>query len=270
MTDADHPYAATIERFSGFARDYDRYRPSPPAALAPLLALYTRAEKPGLVIDLGSGTGLSSRYWAERGAEVIGIEPSADMRNEALRRTSTSNVRYQEGFSQATGLPAGCAQIVTCMQSLHWMEPQGTFKEARRILAAGGVFAAVDYAWPPMSVSWRADQAWIACNARANELEASLPGVRPPRWDKSSHATRMRASGCFQFVRDLALHHVDAGGAERFVGLLRSQGGVMDLLKAGYSEHDLGIDVLEGVARSELGEAAHPFYWSARVSIGVV
>lgn len=56
----------------------------------------------------------------------------------------------------------------------------------------------------------------------------------------------MRASGCFRFVRDMALHHVDAGGWPRYVGLLRSQGGVMDLLKAGYPESDLGISRARG------------------------
>ena len=270
MTDPGQTYAATIERFSGFAGEYDRHRPSPPAALASLLASYTGTERPARVIDLGCGTGLSSRYWAERAVEVIGVEPSADMRHEALRQTSSANVRYQEGYSHATGLPAASVQIVTCMQALHWMEPQATFTEAGRILVSGGVFAAIDYDWPPVSSSWRADQAWSACNDRAGALEASLAGARPARWDKSGHAARMRASGCFRFVREAALHHVDAGGSERYVGLLCSQGGVMELLKAGYSAEDLGIIELDRIARSELGTEPRPFYWSARVRVGVV
>lgn len=112
--------------------------------------------------------------------EVIGIEPSADMRREALRQTIAANVHYREGYSHVTGLPAQCAQIVTCMQALHWMEPQGTFTEAHRILTV-----AIDYDWPPASGSWRTDQAWGACFERATRLEAALPGARPPRWDKS-------------------------------------------------------------------------------------
>ena len=156
------------------------------------------------------------------------------------------------------------------MQALHWMEPQGTFTEARRVLTSGGVFAAIDYDWPPLSRSWRADQAWSACQERATRLEATLPGMRPPRWDKGSHAARMRDSGCFRFVREAVLHHTDTGGCERYVGLLRSQGGVMDLLKAGHSEGELGIPELETLARAQLGEADAPFYWSARVRIGVV
>ncbi len=270
MGDGPDRFAATIRRFSGFAHEYDSYRAPPPAELAALLAQYTHTSQPRLVVDLGSGTGLSTRYWADQALRVIGIEPSSDMRDEALRQIGSANVSYQAGYSHDTGLPAGCAQIVTCMQALHWMEPQGTFAEARRILPPGGVFAAIDYDWPPMTPSWRADQAWLACNDRAMRLEATLPGQRPPRWGKASHAERMRESGCFEFVRESLLHHIDTGNAERYVGLLRSQGSVMDLLKAGYSDQDLGITELEGVARSEFDGEPAPWYWSARVRIGVV
>jgi SAM-dependent methyltransferase len=270
MGDGPDRFAATIRRFSGFAHEYDSYRAQPPAGLAARLAQYTQTSQARLVVDLGSGTGLSTRYWEDQALRVIGIEPSSDMRDEALRHTGSANVSYQAGYSHDTGLPAGCAQIVTCMQALHWMEPQGTFAEARRILAPGGVFAAIDYDWPPMTRSWRADQAWLACNERAIGLEAQLPGQRPPRWDKAAHATRMRASGCFQFVRESVLHHIDAGNSERYVGLLRSQGSVMDLLKAGYSEQDLGITELEALVRAELGIDPAPWHWSARVRIGVV
>lgn len=270
MTEDARTFAATIRRFSGFAHAYDTHRAPPPAALAPLIAQYTGTSRAGLVVDLGSGTGLSSRYWAEHALRVIGIEPSGDMREEAVRRTEAANVRYQPGYSHDTGLPASCAQIVTCMQALHWMEPQSTFAEAQRLLTPGGVFAAIDYDWPPLTASWRADQLWAACNERANRLEATIPGERPPRWDKASHAARMRDSGCFRLVREALLHHVDAGDCDRFVGLLRSQGGVMDLLKAGHTDKELGLLELERLARSELGHDPAPWYWSARVRIGVV
>jgi SAM-dependent methyltransferase len=270
MTDRAPDFAPTLQRFSGFAGDYDRHRPQPPAVLAALLAQYAGAGLPDLVVDLGSGTGLSSRCWAEQARQVIGIEPTADMREQAQRHTRAANVRYQAGYSHATGLPAACAQIVTCMQALHWMEPQGTFSEVRRILVPGGIFAAVDYDWPPATGSWRADQAWTACNERATRLEAALPGARPPRWDKAGHAPRMQGSGCFRFVRELVLHHVDSGDCERYLGLLRSQGSVMDLIRAGHSDENLGLTELAVTARTELGTEPRPWYLSARLRIGVV
>src|SRR5512137_617078 len=198
MPDSPQRFAPTVRRFSGFAADYDRHRPEPPAVLAALLSQFTGGRLPELVVDLGSGTGLSSRCWAERAQRVVGVEPSADMRAEALRQTRAANVEYREGYGHATGLPDRCAEIVTCMQALHWMNPQATFAEVRRVLVCGGVFAAIDYDWPPVTPSWRADQAWRTCNERATCLEAALPGDRPPRWDKSGHLARMQGSGCFR------------------------------------------------------------------------
>jgi len=263
--------SATIERFSGFADAYDRHRPEPPRVLAALLTQIARCSVPELVVDLGCGTGLSSRYWSDKAQQVIGIEPSADMRRTAMERSTAANLRFLDGFSHHTGLADRCAQIVTCMQSLHWMEPIGTFEEARRLLSPGGVFAAVDYDWPPLTGSWIADRAWGDCYRRAQQLEAEIaPERQPRRWDKAQHLERMRQSGCFRYVREILVHHIDEGNAERHVGLLRSQGGVMDLLKAGRSSAALGIDALECVSRSELGETAGPWYWSARIRLGVV
>src|SRR5690606_15398774 len=106
-------------------------------------------ERPALVVDVGSGTGLSTRLWAGRADQVIGIEPGDDMRRQAEAQTAAPSVRYQPGYSTATGLPDACADIVTVSQALHWMEPEPTFAEMARILRPGGVFAAFDCDWPP-------------------------------------------------------------------------------------------------------------------------
>lgn len=264
-------FAATVRRFSGFADRYDRVRPRPPGALARLLAQFGAENPPAMVVDLGSGTGLSTRYWADKSLEVIGIEPSADMRAEAERRTAAANVRYREGYSHRTPLADRCAQIVTCMQAMHWMDPQGTFAEARRLLVPGGVFAAIDYDFPPATRSWQTDQAWSACTDRIAQLEQALPSERQvPRWDKTQHLARMQQSGLFRYTREVLLHHWDEGNAERYLGLMRSQGSLQDLLKAGRTERDLGVHEFESNARALLGAAPQRWQWSARVRIGVV
>jgi len=51
---------------AGFADHYDEFRPSPPAVLLDALTRYAGPSAPRLVVDLGSGTGLSTRAWAAR------------------------------------------------------------------------------------------------------------------------------------------------------------------------------------------------------------
>ena len=89
--------SANLERFSGFAEEYDAYRPSPPAVLRNILVELAMATRPNLVVDIGSGTGLSTRYWAESADRVIGIEPNHDMRTRAAAETvaGTSHIWMQ-------------------------------------------------------------------------------------------------------------------------------------------------------------------------------
>jgi SAM-dependent methyltransferase len=264
-------YSQNIARFTGFADLYDRHRSGPPGVLAELLAGFSGRPRPETVIDLGSGTGLSTRYWADRCGRVIGIEPTPDMRRQAEAATSAPNVSYQAGFSHSTGLPAQCAQVVCCVQALHWMDPAGTFAEAGRILAPGGVFATCDYDWPPATGAWQADAAFEASIRAGRRLEQErklTTGLQ--HWDKSGHLARLQGSSVFRYVRELVVHHTDLGNAERLVGLLLSQGYVRALLKAGVTEEDLGIPALRAIAGNNLGEVSRPWIWSARVRVGLV
>jgi ubiquinone/menaquinone biosynthesis C-methylase UbiE len=267
----DHFVAANVARFSGFAELYDRYRPQPPAAIVDLLIQLAGKPRPN-VVDLGSGSGLSTLLWAQRAEQATGVEPGADMRRQAERRASESGahkVRFKEGLSTATGLPDACADIVTCSQALHWMEPEGTFAEVARILRDGGVFAAYDCDWPP-TLNWEAERAFADCLARARKIELErrlAPDVR--RWNKERHLERMERSGRFRYVKEILLHHVETGGADRLVGLMRSQGTIETLLGHGLTEAEIGLAELRETARRALGDAVLPWYWSYRVRIGI-
>jgi SAM-dependent methyltransferase len=263
--------SANVERFTGYAGCYDANRPRPPAILAEILTRLAQVDRPGLVVDLGSGTGLSTMFWAGRAAAVVGVEPSDDMRRQAEERSAAvpaaGNVRYQAGFSAAIGLPDGCADVVTCSQSLHWMEPEPTFAEVARVLRPGGVFAAYDCDWPP-TVHWEAEVAYQETIRRAEALgeeRGFFSGVQ--RWEKKEHLARMRSSNRFRYVKELLVHSTEMGSAARLVGLCRSQGNVATLLKQGVTEEEIGLDTLRRVAERTLGDGTSPWYWSYRVRV---
>ena len=296
--------AGNLDRFTGFADLYDANRPSPPARLGPMLARYAGVERPE-VVDLGSGTGLSSRWAAGWAASVVGVEPNPDMRAQAIARPAPG-VRHVAGTSDATGLPDASADVVLAVQAMHWMEPESTLREVARLLRPGGVFAVVDADWPPVSGSAPAELAWALVHARVRVLEARLArgaddaelrrpigtddpdladddlvdphrnrlipgGVRS--WSKSAHLERLRESGRFAFVREVVLDDdVDLAGelvADRFVALQRSQGSYQGLRRAGLTDDEIGLTEFERDARAALGTArALSFCW--RVRLGVV
>jgi SAM-dependent methyltransferase len=249
----------------GFASHYDRYRPKPPAALFETLLQLARTERPALVVDLGAGTGLSTRPWAPLADRVVGVEPNAAMVECAREVTQEPNVEFRHGFSHETGLEDGLADIVTCSQSLHWMEPAPTFAEAARILRPGGVFAAYDYDIFP-TVDWELDQALLEYGRRRGDLRRRRDvTVGADRWSKDGHLDRMRESGEFLFCRELVLQSVEDGDAERIVGLLRSIGmiGGVDV------DAELRLDEVETVAHRVLGDRTVPFRFGYHVRVGV-
>jgi len=273
MTTSPAHVSANVERFKGFADIYDAFRPRPPLTVLDILTQLAQTPQPALVVDLGSGTGLSTAIWAGRAAAVVGVEPSADMRRQAEARTAalpaTTQVRYQAGYSNATGLPDACADIVTCSQSLHWMEPTATFAEIARILRPGGVFAAYDCDWPP-TVNWAIEQEHHTFLAKLRAAEQTHGFSRDVcSWNKQQHLERMRESGQFRRTKEIVLHHTEQGGAERLVGLELSQGGVATLLKNGVSEQEIGITALREAAQRVLGDAIVPWYFSYRMRVGV-
>ena len=144
-----------------------------------------------MVVDLGCGTGLSSRWaagWADR---VIGIEPNDDMRAVAIAR-GTPDVEYRAGVSHATGLADDSADVVVAVQAMHWMEPTSTHAEVARILRPGGVFAIVDADWPPVSGVVGAEVAWVDVHQRIRVLEARL--AARPRRRRAAGTDRRRRS----------------------------------------------------------------------------
>src|SRR5437660_7168405 len=186
------------EIWTGKASSYDRARPTPPPALLDLLTQLIGMPHPALVVDVGSGTGLSTAIWGERAERVIGIEPNADMRKEAVHKVEdhpdAAQIEYREGLAHQTGLPDGCADIVTAAQSFHWMEPTSTLAEIARILRPGGLFAAYDYDSPP-AIHWELEQVYQEVGKRLIELLRERGLARNLKiWPKEAHLDRMRES----------------------------------------------------------------------------
>jgi SAM-dependent methyltransferase len=273
--------ADAVARFAGIAAAYDAVRPHPPAVLADVFRQWSGASDPD-VVDVGAGTGLSAILWAGRAATVTAVEPGDDMRAIAARRlglapdspapdspaTGTGgSTRFvvAAGSAEATGLPGGCADIVTASQAMHWFDADRALPEIARILRPGGVFAAYDCDWPPC-IDWETDAAYTDFMERTTALETAR-GLRPPHAGKR-HLETIRASGLFRQATEIALHSREEGDARRFIGVAMSQGGVAALLEAGLPEDEIGLTRLREVAGRRL-PAPRPWYWTYRVRMAV-
>jgi len=135
------PGSQPTERFTGLAEIYARCRPSYPVAAIDAILSRTNLRPGSVLVDVGSGTGISSRVFAARGLSVIGIEPNADMRQQAeaaLADLPGPKPVYRAGQAEATGLPEAKADAVLAAQAFHWFEPAAALTEFHRIVRPGG------------------------------------------------------------------------------------------------------------------------------------
>jgi SAM-dependent methyltransferase len=119
-----------LARFGARAQSYAAFRPSyPPEAID--AALEGLGDPSALVVaDLGAGTGISSRLFADRGACVIAIEPNAKMRAQAQPHP---NVRWNDGTAQHTGLADASVDLIVACQAFHWFATSEAMREFRRV-----------------------------------------------------------------------------------------------------------------------------------------
>ncbi|HMP01057.1 MAG TPA: class I SAM-dependent methyltransferase [Gemmatales bacterium] len=130
---------APQERFTGLAEPYARYRPGFPPAAYDFIAEFAGLATGALVLDVGFGTGISAQPLAERGWQVIGIEPNDDMLRTA-RQTLPSKlgIRLIQAAAEQVPLPDASADAIVAAQAFHWFRPTAALAEFHRLLKPGG------------------------------------------------------------------------------------------------------------------------------------
>ena len=123
--------------FDGVVDEYERTRPTYPAALLDALPLDADAS----VLDLGAGTGKLTRILARRYRDVTAVEPLANMR--AMLEHVVPGVTALAGSAERIPLDDASVDGAFAAQAFHWFDKPVALPEIARVLRRGGVFAIV-------------------------------------------------------------------------------------------------------------------------------
>ncbi len=122
------------ESFGANAERYNRARPSYPDALVQRII----AASPGRdIVDVGCGTGITSRLFQAAGCRVLGVDPDPRMADLARQSGIEVEVARVEDWD-----PAGRQfDAVIAGQAWHWVDPVAGAAKAARALRPGGLLA---------------------------------------------------------------------------------------------------------------------------------
>jgi 2-polyprenyl-6-hydroxyphenyl methylase / 3-demethylubiquinone-9 3-methyltransferase len=97
------------------------------------------------IVEVGCGGGLISEELAERGAIVVGIDPSRGALEAARKHTQQSGLGqstyFEQGYAESLPYADGSFSAIVCLDVLeHVSDLNTTIREIARVLAPGGIF----------------------------------------------------------------------------------------------------------------------------------
>ncbi|MGW2475236.1 class I SAM-dependent methyltransferase [Streptomyces sp. NPDC001665] len=126
--------------FDRAAAQYAAARPSYPDTLFDAVEdIAGRPLRGARALDVGAGTGISTRRLLDRGARVVAVEPGPGM--AAQLRRDLPDVPLVRGDGNRLPFATASADLITYAQSWHWTDHVRAAAEVRRVLRPGGALA---------------------------------------------------------------------------------------------------------------------------------
>ena len=123
--------------FTQVAKHYHNRPAYSPMLLEKLIACINDGQKnlkDLQIVEVGAGTGKLTKMLSEFGMQVLAVEPNDEMREEGIAYTKDTNIKWQKGSGEETGVQSGIADWVIMASSFHWTDPKKSLPEFARIL----------------------------------------------------------------------------------------------------------------------------------------
>jgi SAM-dependent methyltransferase len=127
--------------FNRIAEAYDRFRPSYPAALIDHVERTARLDSRSRLLEIGCGSGKATLLFAERGYEILCIEPGADLIGIAAEKLRGYPVSFVNCLFEEWQETTRAFDLVYSAQAFHWVPKEVGYAKAAEAIKPGGYLA---------------------------------------------------------------------------------------------------------------------------------
>lgn len=115
-------------------------------------------------VDIGAGTGLSTRALLRCATRIVGVDPSIEMLDQAFRHP---HAHYVAGTGERLPLASQSVDLATISAAYHWCDHDALFRELERVVRPSGWVAIYDVelvnvAEAPSLIDWLRSEYWAA------------------------------------------------------------------------------------------------------------
>lgn len=205
--------------FDGIAALYDAARPRHPEALIAHVIETAQLPPAGQVLEIGAGPGIATLPFAERGFEVLCLEPGAALAARCRNNLAAFPlVRVIEARFEDWEIEAGQFDLVMAAQSFHWTDPATAYGRVAEALRPGGWLAIFGNAPSPPPPGEPLHAAVQAAYARhAPDLGRGRPDGH------GDYGQRIAGSGRYEEPRFRSFPWIACYDTDHYLQLLRTQ-----------------------------------------------
>ncbi len=163
------------------------------------------APRPGEhVLDVATGTGITARACARRGAHVTGVDIAAGLLDAARTLSDGLPIDYRQGDAEALPFAdAGFDAVVSTFGVMFASRPEAAAQELARVCRPGGRLALA---------TWTPDGAIAGMFAVMRPYMAAPPAVSPFDWGRPERLQDLLGNAFELTIAVQTSHYVETGG----------------------------------------------------------